>query len=190
MKKLAIILGLAALICLGACAGKKEAKAMKTDKESRVAVVYFSATGTTRGEAELIARAENAPLIEIQPEQPYSAADLNWNDKKSRSTVEMNDSSARPAIRPVTADFAKTDTIFLGYPIWWDLAPRVVNTFIESQNLKGKTVIPFATSGGSSITNSVKELRRQYPDIKWGEGRLLNGAGEGAVDNWVDSLSR
>ena len=106
-------------------------------------------------------------------------------DRNSRSTVEMNDEKSRPEIVSDVVDMSSCDTVYLGYPIWWNLAPRVVNTFIESHDLKGKTVIPFATSGGSGIENSVKELRRLYPDINWGEGRLLNGMNDSEIKKWL-----
>lgn len=186
MKKLTALLGLLIAVSMTVC-GQTNTKEMKS-QNPKTAVVYFSATGITRAEAELIAKAEQAPLIEIQPVEPYTAADLDWTNSRSRSSRENSDKNARPAVRPVNFDFAGCDTIFLGYPIWWDVAPRVVNTFIENHDLKGKTVIPFATSGGSTINNSVRELRRLYPDIKWEEGRLLNGANASSVGIWVDSL--
>ncbi len=158
--------------------------------QSKSVVVYFSATGTTKSAAELIAKAKNAMLAEICPVEPYTSDDLNWHDKQSRSSVEMNDDNARPAIKPMEVNFDKYDTIFLGYPIWWDMATRAVNTFIEKAALKGKTVIPFATSGGSTIDNSVSRLKKQYPDINWAEGRLLNGASQEDVDQWVGSLAK
>ncbi|MGM9713382.1 MAG: flavodoxin [Prevotella sp.] len=137
-------------------------------------IVYFSATGTTRHAAEELARITGADICEIVPAQPYTSADLDWNDKRSRSSLEMNDPTSRPAIKSIGIDIKIYDCIFLGYPIWWDLAPRVVNTFIESNDMTGKTVIPFATSGGSSITGSVSALKKAYPALKWKEGCLLN----------------
>lgn len=139
-------------------------------------VVYFSATGTTARAAQRIARETGADLYRIEPERAYTAADLDWRNARSRSSVEMNDPNARPAIRrEPTVDLSPYDTVYLGYPIWWDLAPRIVNTFVESHpELKGKTVIPFATSGSSSIANSVAELKRSYPSLDWQSGRLMN----------------
>jgi len=138
-------------------------------------VVYFSATGTTKAVAKQIAAEAEAELVEITPKEAYTAADLDWRNGKSRSSVEMNDTHSRPSINEVK-DLSQYDTIYLGYPIWWDLAPRVVNTFIESAHLEGKTIIPFATSGSSSITNSVRVLKQTYPNIKWQDGKLLNFA--------------
>ena len=140
----------------------------------KILVAYFSATGTTARVAERLAKAANA--------------DLDWHDRQSRSSVEMNDPKSRPAIKNVKENIADYDVIFLGYPIWWDLAPRVVNTFLESLDMKGRTVIPFATSGGSSITNSVATLKRTYPELNWKEGRLLNSVNDSALKEWIHKL--
>ncbi len=143
-------------------------------QEKKVLVAYFSCTGNTETVAKAIAQASNATLYRIQPQQAYSSADLNWRDKQSRSSKEMGDATSRPALADKKAQAEKYDVIFLGYPIWWNLCPRIINTFIESYNLKGKTVISFATSGSSSIQNSVDELKKQYGDINWQTGRLCN----------------
>ena len=154
-------------------------------EKKKVLVVYFSATGTTRKVAEQIAKIADADICEIIPTKPYSSADLDWTNKQSRSSLEMSDSTARPKIKAVAVDVSQYDYVFLGYPIWWDLAPRAVNTFIETTNLAGKTVIPFATSGGSSIGNSVAVLKQLYPNIKWQSGKLLNRASEKEIETWV-----
>ena len=154
-------------------------------EKKKVLVVYFSATGTTRQVAKQIAKTADADICEIAPANPYSSADLDWTNKQSRSSVEMNNPKARPEIKAVTVDVSEYDYIFLGYPIWWDLAPRAVNTFIETTNLAGKTVIPFATSGGSSIGNSVAVLKQSYPNIKWQSGKLLNRVSEKEIETWV-----
>ena len=135
-----------------------------------------------------MAKATNAELYAITPSEPYTNADLDWHDRQSRSSVEMNDPNSRPAIKNAKDNIADYDVIFLGYPIWWDLAPRVVNTFLESLDMKGQTIIPFATSGSSGITNSVAMLKRSYPALNWEEGRLLNRADERTVRNWIDKL--
>ncbi|MBO8439552.1 MAG: flavodoxin [bacterium] len=155
-------------------------------QDSRVLVAYFSATGTTAKAAERLAHITGGALYEIRPETAYTSADLDWHDSSSRSSVEMKDPAARPAITGGRVDMALYDTVYIGYPIWWDAAPRVVNTFIESVSLEGKTVIPFATSGGSSINGSVSALRRSYPNIRWQDGRLLNGMSEKAIRAWVE----
>lgn len=163
--------------------GTQASQEVKT--RGKVLVAYFSATGTTERVASMIAEATDGQLYEIRPAVQYSSADLDWTDKGSRSSEEMNDSGSRPEIVADLKDAGSFTTIYLGYPIWWDLAPRVVNTFIEKYGFNGKTVIPFATSGGSSITNSVKVLRETYPDIDWKDGRLLNGASQKTIDSWT-----
>lgn len=157
-------------------------------KESKVLVAYFSATGTTKTIAQRIANVTGGDLYEIGPEQPYTSADLDWTDNKSRSSVEMHNLKSRPAIKGGKAGIDGYDIVFIGFPIWWNLAPTVVNTFIESHSLTGKTVIPFATSGGSSISNSEKELRKAYPEINWREGRLLNGTDEKTISEWTEKV--
>ena len=146
----------------------------------KILVAYFSATGTTARVAEKLAKATNAELYAITPSEPYTNADLDWHDRQSRSSVEMNDPNSRPAIKNAKDNIADYDVIFLGYPIWWDLAPRVVNTFLES--------LEFATSGGSSITNSVATLKRTYPELNWKEGRLLNSVNDSALKEWINKL--
>ena len=127
----------------------------------------------------------DADLCEIIPTQPYTSADLNWNDKQSRSSVEMANPQARPDIKPIDFDINDYDYIFLGYPIWWDLAPRVVNTFIESNDLTGKTIIPFATSGSSPIDNSVNQLKTAYPSLTFRAGKRMNNATDEDIKAFV-----
>ena len=144
-------------------------------QDKKILVAYFSCTGTTERAANAIAQAVGGTLYRITPATPYTSADLDWNDKSSRSSREMADEQSRPALGGETLDPQDYDVVFLGYPIWWDLCPRLVNTFLEKYDFSGKTVLPFATSGGSSITNSVKQLKKLYPEIDWKEGKLLNG---------------
>ena len=183
-----IMLTLAAVMTMSfaACAQNEGDSNMQT--ESKPLVVYFSATGTTAKAARTIAEITGGTLYEIVPQQVYTADDLDWNDRQSRSSVEMNNPQARPALKGTKPDIATYDVIFIGYPIWWDQAPRIINTFIESHDLKGKTLVPFATSGGSGISNSVKELRKAYSDLEWQDGRLLNGSSRNAVQNWVSDV--
>lgn len=141
----------------------------------RALIAYFSASGTTARVARGMADATGADLYEIRPAQPYTEADLDWTDKKSRSTVEMNDRSCRPAMAEPVPDMSQYDTILVGFPIWWYMEPRIVDTFLDSCDLSGKTVIPFATSGGSGIDRAESNLRSNYPRANWGRGRLLNG---------------
>ena len=156
-------------------------------EKKKVLVVYFSATGTTRQVAKQIAKIANADICEITPTKPYSSVDLDWTNKQSRSSVEMNNPKTRPEIKALSVDVSKYDYVFLGYPIWWDLAPRTVNSFIEATDLSGKTVIPFATSGSSTIANSVAVLKKTYPKIKWQTGKLLNRVSEKEIGTWVSA---
>lgn len=156
-------------------------------QEKKVLVAYFSCTGTTETVAKAISEATGAALYRIQPEKPYSSADLDWHDKQSRSSVEMNDAASRPALADKNAQAETYDVIFLGYPIWWNQCPRIINTFIESYNLKGKTVIPFVTSGSSSIDNSANELKKQYGDIHWQAGRRCNDGAAEAIQ-WAKEV--
>ena len=179
-----ILLTVLAILSLSACSQNKSTNNMEKKK---TLVVYFSATGTTKQVAEKLAAAADADICEIVPAQPYTNADLNWHDSQSRSSVEMADSHARPEIVAPTVDAGNYDTIFIGYPIWWDLAPRAVNSFIEAADLSGKTVIPFATSGSSTIANSVAVLKKSYPNIKWQAGKLLNHVSEKEMEAWVSA---
>ena len=185
MKHLKILL--LAVLTVFAASACSQNKVKKTMEKKKVLVVYFSATGTTEQVAKQIAKIADADICEITPAKPYSSADLDWTNKQSRSSVEMNNPMARPEIKALSVDVSKYDYIFLGYPIWWDLAPRTVNTFIEAANLAGKTVIPFATSGSSTIANSVVVLKKSYPNIKWQTGRLLNHVSEKEMETWVSA---
>ena len=186
MRSFSVIMAAVLAFCLTACAqGNQKHKEM----DKKAIVVYFSATGTTKSVAEKLAAAVNADILEIEPEQPYTDADLDWNDSRSRSSVEMNNPKSRPAVKVPSKSITGYDVVFIGYPIWWDLAPTVVNTFIENNSLNGKTVVPFATSGGSGIRNSAAQLKKQYPEINWKEGKLLNSASEKTIGKWVESLN-
>ncbi len=154
--------------------------------EGKMLVAYFSATGTTEDVAEKIAAVTGGELHEIAPEQAYTDADLDWNNRQSRSSVEMNDPKSRPALKEKKANMADYDVVYIGFPIWWGVAPHIVNTFIESHDLKGKTLIPFATSGGSGISQAVAALRKAYPELNWQDGKLLNRADERTIRAWVE----
>ncbi len=161
-----------------------------TDSEgTKVLVVYFSATNTTEGVAEYIANGLNADIYEIVPEDPYTDADLNYNDNNSRTTIEMNDPNARPAISGSVENMEQYDIIFVGYPIWWGEAPRIISTFMESYDFSGKTIVPFCTSGGSGIGSSASNLERLTSGATWLDGRRLNGSdSQDTVMEWVNSL--
>ena len=138
-------------------------------------VAYFSASGVTKKKAEILAEGLSADIYEIRPEVAYTTEDLNWMNKKSRSSIEMNDKSFRPAIKDNDADIAAYDTIYLGFPIWWYVAPTIINTFLEAYDFTGKKIILFATSGGSSFGNTVRELAPSAPGAEIIEGRMVNG---------------
>ena len=146
----------------------------------KILVAYFSASGVTARAAREVAEAVGGDLYEIVPAEPYTDADLNWMDKKSRSTLEMKDPACRPAISGDVRDMEPYDTVFIGFPIWWYVEPRIVDTFLESCDFSGKTLIPFATSGGSGISQAETSLAAHCPKADWKRGKLLNGAGAGA----------
>ena len=157
---------------------------------SKKLVAYFSASGVTAKVADMLADAVGADIYEIRPVVPYTKADLNWMDKKSRSTIEMNDRTSRPAIADKNAKVEQYDTIFLGFPIWWYRAPSIINTFLESYNFSGKKIILFATSGGSKFGKTVEELKVSVPaTCEIIEGKLLNGKQTiPAIRNWTEAL--
>lgn len=138
-------------------------------------IVFFSASGVTRKAAEALAAVSGADTYEIIPEKIYTDEDLDWRNKKSRSSVEMQDESSRPAIKGNLPDLSSYDTVYIGFPIWWGVAPRIINTFIEKSDLKGKRIVIFATSGGSALPYAVKDLEKKYPELNIENGKLLNG---------------
>lgn len=144
-------------------------------------VAYFSASGVTEAKAKELAKVIGADLYEIAPAVRYTSADLDWMNKKSRSSVEMNDKSSRPALAETGYDFSKYDDIYIGFPIWWYTAPTIVNTFLETFDFSGKKIVLFATSGGSSIDRAVKDMRKQYPALNITGGKLLNGKVTGDI---------
>ena len=178
MKKI-ILTALMTVAVLAACG-------QNSKKDMKVLVAYFSATGTTEAVAKNLAEVAGATLYEIKPEVKYTDADLNWRDKTSRSTVEMQDKSSRPSIVKDLKDAEIYDVVYIGFPVWWYTAPTIINTFIESYGFEGKTVILFATSGGSDITGADKQFHAQYPDINWKAGKLLNGVSKKVLKDWVD----
>lgn len=179
MKRI-LIASAALLLTLAACGqtGKKE---------MRTLIAYFSATGTTEAVAKDLADVAGATLYEIKPEVKYTDADLDWRNKQSRSSVEMADKTSRPAIVKDLQDADSYDVIYIGFPIWWYTAPTIINTFIETYGFTGKTVIFFATSGGSDVSGADKQFQAQYPDINWKTGKLLNRASKEVLQNWVES---
>ena len=165
-------------------------KETETEAEgTKVLVAYFSATGTTKGVAERIANGLSCDIYEIVPEDPYTDADLNYNDNNSRTTIEMSDSSVRPAISGSVENMDQYDVVFLGYPIWWGEAPRIISTFVESYDFNGKTIVPFCTSGGNGIGSSASNLEKLTDGATWLDGQRLNGSdSQDTVMEWVNSL--
>ena len=143
--------------------------------DKKVLIAYFSASGVTADAAKAMAQAVGADLYEIRPAETYTDADLNWMDKGSRSSVEMSDKHSRPALADTDAPIAGHDVIFLGFPIWWYVAPTIVNTFLESYDFTGKTIILFATSGGSGMAYAQRYLQAHYPQLHWQTGSLVHG---------------
>ena len=142
---------------------------------SKKLVAYFSASGVTKAVAKRLAKAADADLFEIKPEMPYTRADLDWTNKKSRSSVEMSNPNSRPQIAEKVSNMADYDTVFIGFPIWWYVAPTIISTFVESYDLSGKTIVPFATSGGSGMGRTVEVLKPLCSaSAKWENGKKLN----------------
>ena len=152
---------------------------------SKILIAYFSASGVTARTAKEMAKAAGADLYEICPAEPYTAADLNWMDQKSRSTLEMNDPACRPAIAAPAADLDQYDTVFVGFPIWWYVAPAIINTFLESYDLAGKTIVLFATSGGSGMGKTASVLRASAPGAKNVDGGILNNASNASLEKFA-----
>lgn len=184
---LTIVAGCMAL-CAFMTANAQNHNAVMSNQSKKTLVAYFSATGTTMEAATQLAKAANADLHEIIPAVRYTPADLNWRDKKSRSTLEMEDKSSRPAIANRVENMEQYDTVFVGYPIWWYIAPTIINTFLEQYDLTGKTVVPFFTSGGSGAGETMRYLKPSAPGANWVDPKNLNYMGEAEMKSWVQSL--
>ena len=153
-------------------------------------VAYFSASGVTKKVATKLASAIGADIFEIVPKELYTSADLNWMDKKSRSSVEMNDRNCRPEISSKVDDMSKYDTVYVGFPVWWYREPSIIDTFMESYDFSGKTVIPFCTSGGSGLGDSAKNMQALASEAKVIDGKKFSsGVSEEELKKWADSLS-
>lgn len=179
------IIGMMAFMAM---TGNAQTMNQDMSNKSKTLVAYFSATGTTMEAASKLAKVADADLFEIVPEVLYTPADLNWRDKSSRSTLEMEDKSSRPAIASKVENMAQYDTVFVGYPIWWYIAPTIINTFLEQYDLTGKTVVPFFTSGGSGAGETMRYLKPSAPGANWVEPKNLNYMGDGEMKSWVESL--
>ena len=155
----------------------------------KILVTYFSASGVTKRIAEELAKVRKADLFEIRPETPYTAADLNWTNQQSRSTLEMKDPSCRPAIAGGVEDVAQYDVVFIGFPIWWNREPSVVDTFLEAYDFSGKKIVPFCTSGGSGIADASKRIRELAGGARVEEGMRLGGeVSEKDLETWTSGL--
>ena len=156
---------------------------------NKTLVAVFSASGVTKRVGEEIARIAGADFYEIVPKEIYTSADLDWMNKKSRSSVEMNDSSVRPEIAGDALNMASYDTVIVGFPIWWGVAPRIIDTFLENYDFSGKKVIPFCTSGGSGVGRSDTALHKDVSDdVKWAKGKQINRPNEAEIRHWLDEV--
>lgn len=154
----------------------------------RTLVAYFSASGITEGVAQEIARVAHADLLATVPQTPYTAVDLDWNNPKSRSTVEMKDLSFRPPIKETPLQPVAYDVVLLGFPIWWSTASTIIHTFLETYNMADKVIIPFATSGGTTIEKTLTDLKRSYPNLNWKAGKLLNRSNRHTLESWCKEI--
>jgi len=200
MKKMTFLCAVAFALMLGACQNNQNAAANGAETGAEVndsmkttLVAYFSASEAhvTAQVAKTLAEAADADLFEIVPEQIYTTEDLDWRNEQSRSTIEMKDSTARPAVASKVENMAQYNTIYVGFPIWWYTAPRIINTFLEQYDLKGKTIIPFATSGGSDMGKSGEDLKKaSAPNANWIlPGKVLNGNPPvDSLKTWIETL--
>ena len=178
-----------ATVLMNYLSGRQPAPAPAPNEETRVLVAYFSATGNTENIAGHLEAVLDADLYEIVPQNPYTSADLNYNNSDSRASREQNDADARPAISGSVDNMEDYDVVFLGYPIWWGQAPKTVYTFLENYNFEGKTIVPFCTSGSSGIGSSATNMHDLAPDANWLSGQRFSGSADSsAIESWVDGL--
>lgn len=182
------IIALSVTTLIFSCSSSKKGATATTDSDS-ILVCYFSATGTTEKAAGRIAAVTGAAIHNIRPQKTYTDADLNWRDSMSRSSIEMRNRNYRPALEDSVTDLSAYKVIFIGYPNWWNTHPTLINTFIESNDLDGKIIVPFMTSGGSDITNSEKELRESYPALNFVDGLLMNDVSDDEIRNWIEPIT-
>lgn len=162
------------------------AEPSQVDAAGDMLVVYFSCTGNTKSAAERIAGLCSADIYEIVPAEPYTSSDLSYNDDNCRANREMNDESARPEIGSQAIDLSEYETVFIGYPIWWGTMPRIINTFLDTYDLSGKTVMPFCTSGSSGISSSVSDMRNAEPEADVRNGLRISGADDSEIEAWIN----
>lgn len=184
MKRLFIVGILLFTTIITACAQRTNKK--EDNKMKKTLVAYFSATGITEKAAKDLAKFADADLYQIRPEKDYTKEDLDWTNKQSRSSIEMADKNSKPDIIKDLKNLGDYDVVYIGYPIWWHTNPKIINTFLESYDFKGETVIPFATSGGSKIDKSCEDLKSLYPELKLGECMLLNSYDENLLKTFIN----
>ena len=184
-KKGMCLAGIAVVLALFVGAALQMANAADKTKQKKVLVAYFSATGTTEGAAKKVQKAVGGTLFQIEAEDPYTSADLDYGNGRSRATVEQQDGTARPEVKKKVKNIRTYDVIFVGYPIWWGKEPMIIRTFLESYNLKGKKIVPFCTSGGSGISGSMDEIKESAKGAKVGEGKDLTGLSYKSVAKWA-----
>lgn len=186
-------MAIAGLMGLAACNSSSKTDSNggnpESAKDSKVLVAYFSATGTTAKEAAKVAEATSGTLYEIEPVQPYTDADLDYENKDARSTAEKNDPGIRPEIKK-GLDIAPYETVYLGFPVWWYKAPNIIYTFLDSYDFSGKKIVVFATSGSSTLESSFKALKEAYPNYDFVEGSIYNAANKSEFGKWVESLKK
>lgn len=189
MRRFTSIVGtlVAATVALVSCSSKKQ-DTTTNENSTNAIVCYFSATRTTEKAAQRIADITGATLYKIEPQELYSEADLDWRDSLSRSSVEMRNRDFRPALKDSVANLSEYSVVFIGYPNWWNTHPTLINTFIEANDLEGKTIVPFMTSGGSNITNSEKELKDSYPTLTFAKGLLMNNVSDEEISTWANGV--
>ena len=191
-----ILLAAMTLVGVTGCASKSNntasdsASVGEAGGATKSLVCYFSATGTTADAANRLAKISGGDIYEIKPVERYTDADLDWRDTTSRSYVEMHDLKSRPAIVDYVPDLGQYDIVYIGYPNWWNTHPTIINTFIESADLSGKTIVPFMTSGGSDIVNSEKQLSETYPTLTFAKGMLMNHVSDEEIQAWVDGIKK
>ncbi len=187
MKQIISILT-AFLLLGGSVTAQNTEKMDKSYKETKSLVAYFSATGNTREAAQMVAQVSGGDLFEIVPLQPYTDADLDWTNKQSRSSIEMSDKKSRPEVASKVENMEQYEVIYLGFPIWWGIAPTIVNTFLEEYDLEGKTIVPFFTSGGSGAGRTIDYLKPSAPRANFKEPHLLSYVNEQAVREWLERI--
>lgn len=190
MKQVSMIIVAFAIMAglLISCSSNKQDSVASDVNSNKILVCYFSATGVTEKAAQRLAEITGGTLHNIRPAELYTDADLDWRDSLSRCYLEMHNPASRPTLKDSVTDMSGYSVVFIGYPNWWNTHPTIINTFIESNDLQGKTIVPFMTSGGSHITNSDKELHATYPSLNIAKGMLMNGVSDEQIKDWLKEI--